>query len=212
MGHFKFAWLGSRAADALLDDKFAVEAGCQIHRGGQFGALPHLADSDRGTEVCGFDEDRVGQGFLDEAPATFRVGPPFCAPQGDVRRLRQARGGEQLLHHIFVHAGGGAKYARADVRQVSDFQQALDGAVFPERPMQDREDAVDGPGKGGRGLHNVGALGRGLDLQRLTRRRACEQRLGRVAAEPVALLGDTDRHHFELAWIDGFEDGSGGKQ
>ncbi len=56
---------------------------------------------------------------------------------------RQAGIAEEPLHHVFVHAGGGAKHARADVRDVGQLQQALDGAILAEGAMQHGEDDVD---------------------------------------------------------------------
>ena len=45
-GDFEFAGLGSGAAYALLDDELAVEAGGEVHRRGEFGAVVDFADAD----------------------------------------------------------------------------------------------------------------------------------------------------------------------
>ena len=42
--------------------------------------------------------------------------------------------------------------------------------------------------------------------------RAFEQAVRIAGGEPAALLGDADRHHIELAAVDGVEDGGGGEQ
>ena len=57
-GDFEFAGFGSGAADALFDDELAVEAGGEVHGGGELGAVVDLADADGGAEVCGLDEER----------------------------------------------------------------------------------------------------------------------------------------------------------
>jgi len=44
-GDFEFAGFCAGAADALLDDEFAVEARGEVHRGGEFGAVVNLADA-----------------------------------------------------------------------------------------------------------------------------------------------------------------------
>jgi hypothetical protein len=44
-----------------------------------------------------------------------------------------------------VHAGGGAEHAGADVGDVGEFEEALDGAVFAEGAVEDGEDDVQRP-------------------------------------------------------------------
>ena len=78
-GDFEFAGFGAGAADALLDDELAVEAGGEVHGGGEFGAVVDFADADGGAEIRGFYEERVGEGFFDELGAAFGVGAPFAA-------------------------------------------------------------------------------------------------------------------------------------
>ena len=68
--------------------------------------------------------------------------------EGDVRGLREAGGGEEMLHGVFVHAGGGAEDAGADVGDVGEFEEALDGAVFAEGAVEDGEDDVERLGEG----------------------------------------------------------------
>ena len=52
-------------------------------------------------------------------------------------------GDEQRLHDVFVHARGRTEDARADVGNVGEFEQALDGAVLAEGAVQHGEDDVD---------------------------------------------------------------------
>ena len=44
-GYFEFAGFGAGAAYALLDDELAVEAGGEVHRGGEFAAVVDFADA-----------------------------------------------------------------------------------------------------------------------------------------------------------------------
>ena len=73
----------------------------------------------------------------------FGIGAPLGAEQGDVRGLGQAGGGEEPLHGVLVHGGGGAEDAGADVGDVGEFEEALDGAVFAEGAVEDGEDDVE---------------------------------------------------------------------
>ena len=67
---------------------------------------------------------------------------PFAAEQVDVRGLGKAGGGEELLHDGLVHAGGGTEDAGANVCNISEFEEALDGAVFAEGAVEDGKDDV----------------------------------------------------------------------
>ena len=66
-GDFELARLDAGAADALLDDQLAVEAGGEVERGGEFAAVMDLADADRAAEIRGLDEERIGERLLDQA-------------------------------------------------------------------------------------------------------------------------------------------------
>ena len=74
-----------------------------------------------------------------------------------MRGLGQAGGGEELLHDVLVHAGGGAEDAGADVGDVGKLEEALDGAVFAEGAVEDGEDDVEGLGEGAVLLSECGA-------------------------------------------------------
>ena len=56
---------------------------------------------------------------------------------------RQARDGEETLHHIFIHAGSGAEHSCADVRNSGEFEKALNSPVFSEGSMKHGEDHID---------------------------------------------------------------------
>ncbi len=225
-GDFELAGLGAGAADALLDDELAVEAGGEIHRGGEFAAVVDFADADGGAEIRGFYEEGVGELLFDALDAALGVGLPLAAEEGDVRRLGQAGGGEELLHCVLVHAGGGAEDAGADVGDVGEFEEALDGAVFAEGAVEDGEDDVEGLGEGavllregGASLSQIGAcvecdgFGGGAFLQCWRGFCvACQQALRISGGEPLALLGDADGDDFVLCAVDGFEDGGGGEE
>ncbi len=60
-----------------------------------------------------------------------------------MRGLGEGGCGEELLHDVFIHGGGGAEDAGADVGDVGDLEEALDGAVFAEGSVEDGEDYVD---------------------------------------------------------------------
>jgi hypothetical protein len=58
--------------------------------------------------------------------------------------LRQAARREDVLHHLFVHAGGAAGDAGPGVGQAGHLEQTLDGTVFGEGAVHDGEGEVDG--------------------------------------------------------------------
>ena len=127
----------------------------------------HLADADGAAEVSGLDEDGIGEGLFDEADGAFGVGAPLAAQQRDVRRLWQAGGGEETLHGVLIHGGGGAEDAGADVGDVRELEESLDGAIFAEGAVQDGKDDIE------RLSERVGGLGEfsaGVDFKRVMRR------------------------------------------
>jgi len=134
-------------------------------------------------------------------------------------RLRQASGGEELLHGGLVHAGGGAEDAGADIGNVGEFEEALDGAVFAEGAVQDGEDDVKGLGESAALLDEFSA---GVELNGFAAglfaqgwRGFCftgEQVLGIAGCDPSSLLGDADGDDLVLRLVDGLEDGGGGEE
>ena len=153
----ELARLDAGAADALLDDELAVEAGGEVEGRGQLAAIVDLADADRGAEVGGLDEERIAQRLFDEPGDAFWVGTPLAAQQGDVRCLGQAGGGEETLHGVLVHGGGGAENTGADVGDVGQLEETLDGSVLAEGAVQDGEDDVERGGERVAGLREFGA-------------------------------------------------------
>ena len=130
--------------------------------------------------------------------------------------LRQASGGEELLHGGLVHAGGGAEDAGADVGDVGEFEEALDGSVFAEGAVEDGEDDVEGLGEGAVLPGDIGAGGEldgfGFGCFEQDWRGFCvagEEAMGFAGGEPLALFGDGDGDYFVLLFIDGFEDAGG---
>jgi hypothetical protein len=123
--------------------------------------------------------------------------------------------GEDDLHVVLVHAGGGGEDARADVAHVGEVEEALERPVLTERTVQQREDDVDGaelPRRltclehGERGLprrqrQDDVRVAR-LDLGRAARR---QLEAGRVVGgeHPLAVASDADGHDLVLAAVDG---------
>ena len=73
-----------------------------------------------------------------------------------MRGLGQAGGGEEALHGVLVHGGGGAENARADVGDVGQLEEALDGSVLAEGAVQHGEDDVERGGERVAGLRKIG--------------------------------------------------------
>ena len=111
-----------------------------------------FADADRGTQVCGLDEHRIFQ-FRDHSLDFFWIFLPFAAQNRDVPDDRKSRGDEQGLHDVFVHTGGGTEDTRTNVGNISQFEQALDGAVFAESAVKHGENDVDIDGAVGSSAH-----------------------------------------------------------
>ena len=62
--------------------------------------------------------------------------------------LREAGSGEEFLHDVLVHTGGGAEDAGADVGDVGEFEEALDSPVLTEGAVEDGKDDVYSKGGG----------------------------------------------------------------
>ena len=93
----------------------------------------------------------------------FGLASHFRAQEGDVLRDGQLRGGEEALHDVLVHAGGGAEHAGADIGDSCEFEEALDGAVFTEGAVKDREDDVEAERRSRRRGVEVEGSGVGLE-------------------------------------------------
>src|SRR5580704_9661912 len=92
--------------------------------------LPALQTLD--TSTC---SRRISE--LSSSPSPMRL------QNGDVLNNRKARGTEQRLHNVFIHACGRTQHARPHVSDVSEFEKTLDGPIFAERAMQHGKDHVD---------------------------------------------------------------------
>ena len=68
---------------------------------------------------------------------------PIAAQDRDVLHDGQSGGDEQRLHDVFVHAGGGAEDAGANVRNVGQFEKTLNRAVFAKCAVQHRKDHIN---------------------------------------------------------------------
>jgi len=169
-----------------------------------------LADADGAAEVCGLYEEGVGEGFFDEAGGLFGVGAPLAAEDCDVRGLREAGGEEHALHGILVHAGGGAEDAGADIGDVGELEETLDGAVFAEGAVEDGEDDIYAGSRAG----FCGGCGDGEGFFAGVCRGGgfAEEGLGVAACEPAALLGDAELDDVVLLAVDCFKDGAGGTE
>src|SRR6202012_2668120 len=88
-------------------------------------------------------------------------------------------------------------------------EEALNGAIFAEGTVQDREDDVNTQGRGGFELA-AGGLGEAFGLR--LGKGAGEESFGVVSLQPAALLGDADLDDVVLFTVDGVKDGVGGAE
>ena len=90
-------------------------------------------DPDRGAEPSRLDEHGVAERVLDLV----------AVAQRDVARHRDPMVAEHRLEQVLVHAEGRCCNSGADVGDAGQLEQALDGAVLAERPVQDWDHHVD---------------------------------------------------------------------
>ena len=145
-----------------------------------------LGDPDRRAETSGLDEDGV----------TERVLRPLALPQRDVAGDRDAAVAHHRLEDVLVHRERRPEHPGADVRDPGQLEQALDGAVLAEGPVENREDDIHVT-EGGRHLG-------GRHGQRL--------RDGAVtgAELPAPVAPDLDGDRVVALGIQGVEHGAGG--
>ncbi len=93
----------------MLNDELSVETGGKVQRRGKFAPVMHLGDAHRRAKVCGLDEEWVLQPAFDGRDRGRGIPPPFRAQQRQVRRLQQTGSGEEALHDVLIHAGGGSE-------------------------------------------------------------------------------------------------------
>ena len=135
----------ARPVDAALDDA----PWCRTRRRGRSPRRAPRALRARRTPT---DEPRfaglTNSGIAERLAALERprarsrshVGARAASRHGTIGMLG---GGEEALHHVLVHAHGGAEHARADVGHARELEQALHRAVLAHRAVQHREDDVD---------------------------------------------------------------------
>ena len=209
----------------MFDDELAVVSGGFVEGGPELLAVVGLGDADRGAEIGGLDEDGILESFFDLGDGFLRRFLPVGAEEGDVLDDGQAGLGEEALHHVLVHAGGGAEDAGADVGDAGQLKQALDGAVFAEGAVKDGEDDVERSAlRAGHGRHQGGnALVEKLRSGRSFRiagaetagngARVAQEELVRIGrGQPAAFPGDADGDDVEFGAVDSVEDGGGGEQ
>ncbi len=93
----------------------------------------------------------------------------------------------ERLEDVLVHAHRGSEHAGADVGDARELAEALDGAVLPERAVEDGQHDVDRPERGGRGI--------GRHRQRFCRRCGPARLRAPVAGRkrPATVTADLDR-------------------
>ena len=134
----------------------------------------------------------------------------------DVRRRGDARGPQEHLGDLLVHARGTGQHPAADVGNAHHLQHALDGPVLAVGPVQQRQDDVDPP----QDLRPRGAEHRELSASQGCGEPPAPQALGgdghrgAVVAEleggrivldeqPLALGGDAHRKDLVAVAVDG---------
>ena len=99
-----------------------------------------FADADGRALIRRFHEQRQAELRLDLREAVFiAVG----ASERDERCNIQTGVAQQTFCDVFIHAGGRTQHIGADKRQVRHPQHALQGAVFAQRAVNDREHHVN---------------------------------------------------------------------
>ena len=98
----------------------------------------------------------------------------------DPRHHGDSRIACQSLGDILIHAYGTAQHAAADIGDIRQFQQSLDGAILAQRTMHDGEDDIDS-GLGGQWLAAI-------------ERRQGGPRLANAQIKPQHLTNQFDAH------------------
>ena len=203
--------------DRLLGERPLVE----LERGGEagveLGPVVGLRHADRRAHVRRLHEAGEAELGLDPVAERGRVVAVVEGqPAGGGEPGRRERG----LDRDLVHRQRRAEDPRADVRQVGELEEALDGAVLPVGAVEERHDDVDVGGAGGvgragveghqRGLGRVGRLGhrRAFDLERVGEagRAGFERGGGLPGEEPAAVGVDRDRDDVVAGRVEGLGD------
>jgi eukaryotic-like serine/threonine-protein kinase len=165
------AALDLAAGGQRLDDHERVVYEGLRQRGSQRGGLADLHDAYRGAEVGGLDEHRQAElGELGEHLLALVLEALLAhTAVGDLGNPDRRH---QLFEEHLVEAQRRGGDARADIRHVEQLEQALDGAVLAERPVQRGEGDVRAEQPGG-----------GRHAER------------RAIAAPYAIAADLDGEH-----------------
>ena len=102
-----------------------------------------LADSDRRSQIRRLHKNRIPELALYQFLNFLRLFLPGAAENRYVFHDGNSRRNKQRLHNVFVHARGRAQHARADISNVRQFEQPLNGSILAERAMQNRKDDID---------------------------------------------------------------------
>ena len=125
-----------------------LQAGCCrvfcsfLHRFFKLGAVAGLGNANRGAQVGRLDEQGIGSNQFGFSNDRGKISPDLLTGEhaigehGDSERLND------LLANCLVHGDGRTKNAGADVGDILDFQQALQGAILTISAVENREDNI----------------------------------------------------------------------
>ena len=172
----------------------------ELQRRGELCPVVHAGDPDAGAAARRLDED----GQAEPVPVVLGelVGG---GPQDRSRRDRDARGAQDPLGEVLVHARRAGQDTAAHVRDAGELEHALDRPVLAVRSVQDRQDDLGA-------AHRFDAAREALQhgagrTRRLRGHRpqgdVVDDGLSGVGAHhPVPRAGDADRHHLVAAAIE----------
>ena len=102
-----------------------------------------LGGADAGARVGELREAWVTEALFDQGDEGVRV--LFVTPpcDGEIVDDGEAGGGEGAFHENLVEPERRAEHTGADVWQVGELEQALDGPVFTVEPVEHGEDDID---------------------------------------------------------------------
>ena len=126
-----------------LDDDLAVELRGEVDGGRQRLRRLRLGDAHARPEVRGLHEHRESEALRDARGDDVPLCRPLAPGERQVAGHAQPGRGEQDLRDGLVHADGRSQHARAHVRHVGEFEQALHGPVFAVWTVQHGEDHVE---------------------------------------------------------------------
>ena len=172
----------------------------------------NFADANRRALISRLNEQRQAKLRFDIGKAELRaVGAGECDKRGD----GEPGVAQQTFGHVFVHTGRRAQHIGADERQIRHAQHPLQGAIFTQRAVDDRENHIDGRQR--LAAFGVNQLLRfaARDLRQSHRGRAqgnagrilcVEQVVAGVVDVPQPLFINTQQNHIEARFINRFHD------